>query len=133
MTTITGALLKQEFAVTTNITDLEVIIDSAVDTVNSDAGTTIAYMTGTAGSKTLTCTGGEAAALKPLIAMKLASNAVAGGTSYSRTMGILGESGSQNTGATNSNSQLYERAITNLKNASRSPPILIANEPISYE
>jgi hypothetical protein len=132
MTTITGYLIQLEFGTTEAVANLEVIIDSCVDTVNSDAGTVIGYMLGTTPSKVLTVTGLEAAALKPLIAMKLASKQVAGGNSLSYSVGGLSKSTSTNVGSSNSNSQLYERAITNLRNATRQPPIVVANEQIDY-
>lgn len=114
MTTITGLLIQSEFGTDETVVNLEVMIDSCIDTVNSDAGTSIGYMTGAIGAKTITVTGNQAAAIKPLLAMKLASNAVSGGTSSSYGLGQISESSSQSVGASNSNSQLYLNAIKRL-------------------
>jgi len=114
MTIITGLTIQSEFGISTAIATIEDIIDSSIDTVNSDAGTSIGYMTGATPTKTVTVTGSQAAALKPMISMKLASNTVAGGTSSSLSLGQLSESSSQSTGANDLNTQLYDRAIIRL-------------------
>lgn len=114
MTTITGLTIQAEFGTSETVANLEVIIDSAIDTVNSDAYTSIGYMTGTAGSKTITVTGAQAAAIKPLIAMKLASNIVSSGNSSSFSLNGLSQSNSSSTGANNANSELYRNAIQRL-------------------
>ena len=114
MTIITGLTIQSEFGISTAIATIEDIIDSSIDTVNSDAGISIGYMTGATPTKTVTVTGSQAAALKPMISMKLASNTVAGGTSSSISMGQLSESSSQSTGANDLNTQLYDRAIIRL-------------------
>jgi hypothetical protein len=127
-TNITGLIIQTEFGVSTAIATIEAIIDSCIDTVNSDAGTTIGYMTGSTPTKTVTVTGPQAAALKPLIAIKLASNQVSGGNSQSLGFGGISQSSSVNTGTANSNSQLYERAIMNLKLATRQPQIVLGKD-----
>ena len=111
MTVITGALIQSEFDTTVSATDLEVIIDSAIDNVNSDAGTSIGYMTGTAGSKTVTVTGNQAAAIKSMVALKLASRAIAGGASSSFGLGGLSQSQNVNSSPLNVNVEQYNRAI----------------------
>ena len=53
---------------------VEYMMDDAVDIVNSDADINIPYMSGTAGSKTLSLTGRENAAFTPLMAAVLREN-----------------------------------------------------------
>jgi hypothetical protein len=115
MTVITGLLIQSEFATSETVANIEVIIDSAIDTVNSDAGINISYMTGASPTKTITVTGDQAAAIKPLVAIKLASNKVAGGSSQSYGVGSLSTSSSTNVGASNSNSVMYDNAIRRLR------------------
>jgi hypothetical protein len=115
MTDITATTIQSELNSTVAKETIEIIIDSAIDTVNSDAGTTITYMTGVAGSKTVTVTGNEAAALKPLIAIKLASRITQGATSSSYALGSLSTSSSVSTSASDINLQLYEAAIARLR------------------
>ena len=114
MTVITGLTIQTELGISTAIATIETIIDSSIDTVNTDAGTAIGYMTGATPTKTVTVTGARAAALKPMIAMKLASNTVAGGSSSSIGIGSLSQSSSQSSGANDLNTQLYNRAIIRL-------------------
>jgi len=114
MTTITGTTIQAEFNTSVEITTLEIMIDGCVDTVNLDAGLSIAYMTGVAGAKTITVTGGQAAAIKPLMAMRLASRATAGGSSSSYNIGPVGVSSSSNSSPSDVNAEQYERAIRNL-------------------
>jgi hypothetical protein len=115
MTVITGALIQSEFGTSVAATALEVIIDSAIDSVNSDAGVTIGYMTGVAGAKTITVTGNEAAAIKPMVAMKLASRVTIGASSSSASMGGISMSQSASSGAGDINADQYRRAISILK------------------
>ncbi len=114
MTVITGLTIQTELGISTAIATIETIIDSSIDTVNTDAGTAIGYMTGATPTKTVTVTGPQAAALKPMIAMKLASNTVAGGSSSSIGIGSLSQSNSQSSGSNDLNTQLYNRAIIRL-------------------
>jgi len=111
---ITGLLIQSEFSTTVAVTDIEVIVDSAIDTVNSDAGTSIGYMTGVAGSKTITVTGAQAAAIKPMVAMKLVSRATSGASSSSYTLGGIGSSQSASSSSGDVNADQYERAISAL-------------------
>ena len=122
-TTISAAIIQAEYKSKETVANLEVIINSAIDTVNSDADQTISYLTGTPG--TVDVTGLQASALKPLIALKLASNSVTGGTGSQIAVGGLNSSASINIGGASLNSMLYESAIAKL----RSPPIVVANEP----
>jgi outer membrane PBP1 activator LpoA protein len=115
MTDITGLLIQSEFASDVDVTDIEVIIDSAIDTVNSDAGTSIGYMTGPAGSKTITVTGNEAAAIKPMVAMKLISRSTAGASSTSTNIGALSTSQSASSSTGDVNADQYIRAIDRLR------------------
>jgi hypothetical protein len=124
LTTISAALIQSEYKSSETVANLEVIINSAIDTVNSDADQSIGYLSGTPG--TVTVTGAQAAAIKPLIAMKLASNLVAGGSSTSESLGGISESSSSSTGGSSINSDLYSRAIAKL----RSPPVYISYAPI---
>jgi len=114
LTTITGALIQTEFDSDLTVATLEVIIDSAVDDVNSDAGTNIGYMTGGAGSKTMTVTGNQAVAIKAKIALKLADRAVSGGSSSSNSLGFISESQSVSSSPSSVNADQYERAIRKL-------------------
>ena len=114
MTVITGVLIQSEYSSEETVENIEVIIDSAIDTVNTDAETSIGYMTGAAGSKTLTVTAAQAAALKAMVAMKLTSNIVAGGSSESFGLGGVNKSTSQSSGANSLNQTLYDRAILRL-------------------
>ena len=115
MTVITGALIQAEYDTSITATNLEIMIDSAIDTVNSDAGTSISYMTGAAGSKTITVTGDQAAAIKPLVAMKITSRDIQGASSSSMTLGGLGESQSTSSSANDMNAELYEKAVNRLR------------------
>ena len=114
MTVLTGVLIQSEYSSEETVANIEVIIDSAIDTVNTDAETSIGYMTGVTPNKTVTVTAAQASALKPMIAMKLTSNIVAGGSSESFNVGAVGKTASQSTGANSLNSQLYDRAILRL-------------------
>ena len=111
MTVITGALLQSELGTTVDTADLEVIVDSAIDSVNSDAGTSIGYMTGAAGSKTITVTALEAAAIKPMVAMKLISRATSGASSSAFALGSVSSSQSASSSAGDVNADQYRRAI----------------------
>jgi outer membrane PBP1 activator LpoA protein len=117
MTVITGLLIQSEFNSTVAITSLEVIIDSAIDSVNTDAGTSIGYMTGIAGAKTITVTGMQAAAIKPMIAMKLTSRATSGAASSSFGLHGISTSSSSSSSAGGTDSDQYTRAIQKLKMA----------------
>jgi hypothetical protein len=112
MTVITAALIQQEFATSVAATDLEVIINSAIDTVNTDANQSINPLSGSPG--TVTVTAAQASAIKPLIAMKLASNLAQNGVSSSMSLGSLSQSNSQPTGGSNLNSELYKNAVKRL-------------------
>ena len=118
LTEITGALINSEYGTSIEITDLEVIIDSAIDTVNHDAGTSIGYMTGGAGAKTITVTGSQAAAIKPLVAMKLISRTIQGASSSTINIGPLGKSQSASSSVNDINAELYKRAIDVLRGRS---------------
>jgi len=118
MTVITGLLIQSEFNTTVAVGDLEVIIDSAIDTVNSDAGTSIGYMTGVTPTKTITVTGDQAAAIKPLIAMKIVSRSIEGASSSNITMGGVSSSSSTSSGMNDVNAELYEKAINRLRGRS---------------
>ena len=111
MTVITGLLIQSEFNTTVAVADLEVIIDSSIDTVNSDASTSIGYMTGVTPTKTVTVTGDQAAAIKPLIAMKLISRATQGSSSTSRTIAGMGLSQSASSSTGDVNADQYKSAI----------------------
>ena len=115
MTVITGALIQAEYDTSITATNLEIMIDSAIDTVNSDAGISISYMTGAVGSKTITVTGDQAAAIKPLVAMKITSRDIQGASSSSITLGGLGESQSTSSSANDMNAELYEKAVNRLR------------------
>jgi hypothetical protein len=102
MTDITAAsILSQNGYTITDIPllDVETIIDDCIDTVNSDADIYMPNMAGTAGSKTVTVTGKQNAALKPLIASYLReykktslsnSASTSGSSSTNRSASIAG-------------------------------------------
>jgi len=115
VTVITGLLIQSEFDTTVSVASLEVIIDSAIDSVNSDAGIAIGYMTGVAGTKTITVTGDQAAAIKPMIAMKLISRKMAGAESSPFSITPISRSESSSSGTGDVNADLYLRAIDHLK------------------
>lgn len=119
-TIITATLIKTEFGSSLATADLEVIIDSAIDTVNSDAGTSIGHLT----AGTITVTGDQAAAIKPLIAMKLTSRGINGASSSSFGLSGLSISQSISSSQNDVNSELYDRAINRLKE----PPITIGKD-----
>lgn len=114
-TTITGTSVQDEFNSTVEIATIEIIIDSVIDTVNSDAGTGIPHMSGTSPNKTITVAGIEAAAIKPMIAMKLAARATSGASSSSYNVGPVGVSQSTSSGVNDVNAEQYERAIEKLR------------------
>lgn len=118
MATITATTIQDEFNTDLEAVIIEAIIDSAIDAVNSDAGTSISYMTGSAGSKTLTVTGNQAAALKPLVAMKLASRETEGASSESVSLGPASTSSSLSTSTNEINLMLYAKAIERLQGRS---------------
>lgn len=125
-TTITGLSIQAELGTTVTVANLEYMIDAAIDDVNTDAELTLAYMTGTAGSKTLTVTGAQARAIKEMLKIKLAQRDVQGGSSTSYSLGVINESSSTNNSGSNINMALYRKAIAAL----RSAPIYLSNEPI---
>ena len=75
MVTLSAAicLAQNQYVVTTDFdaTDVEYMIDDAIDTVNQLAGQSIAALTGVAGSMTGTCTRAQAPAVKTLISIML--------------------------------------------------------------
>lgn len=126
-TIITAALIQDEFNPSgISATTLETIIDSAIDAVNQDAGTSIGYMTGTSGTKTLTVTGNQANAIKMRVAMALVDRKTQGSSSSSRSVLGLSMSDTTSTSQGSSYERKYDVAINRLK----SPPIHIVNEPV---
>jgi hypothetical protein len=114
--------------------DVENNIDDYIDTVNSDAGTSIGYMTGTAGSKTVTVTEAQNAALKPLIQVMLRevkktslsnSSSTSGSSSTNKSVNMgpvsFSEGGSIGTAIS---------AASAINNAANSPLLLIYNKAI---
>jgi len=114
MTVITADLINSEFGTTVATADLEVVINSAIDTVNSDAGTSIGYLV----AGTITVTANEAAAIKPMVAMKLASRSTSGASSTSLSIGGLSTSQSASSSTGDVNAEQYLRAIERLKGSS---------------
>jgi len=114
MTVITADLINSEFGTTVATADLEVVINSAIDTVNSDAGTSIGYLV----AGTITVTANEAAAIKPMVAMKLASRSTSGASSTSLSIGGLSTSQSASSSTGDVNADQYLRAIERLKGSS---------------
>ena len=112
MTTITAALINSEFGTSVSVADLEVIINSSIDTVNSDAHISIGYLSGSPG--TITVTGDQAAAIKPLIASKLASRTASGASSSSVNIGSVSKSQSVSSSINDVNAELYIKAIQKL-------------------
>ena len=118
MTVITAESVKDEFNTTLDSDILEAMIDSSIDTVNSDAGLAITYMTGASPNKTVTVTGDQAAAIKPLLAMKIISRQTMGATSQSASLGGLSYSTSASAssgGSSDVNFTLYKNAIDKLR------------------
>jgi len=114
-TTITAAIIQAEFNTEVAAATIEYIIDSSIDMVNADASVAISAMSGTAGSKTVSMTGAQAAAVKACIAMKLASRVTAGSSSTSTTLGPFSTSTSSSSGGSDINLVLYKRAIQRLR------------------
>lgn len=114
-TTITGLILQDELGTSVSVEDLEYIIDASIDDVNSDAEQSIGYMTGTAGTKTLSVTGAQARAIKAMVIIKLALRSVQGGSSTSYSIGVISESSSTNTSNGSLNTELYKTAINRLR------------------
>jgi len=56
---------------TQSYTNVEYIIDDVIDFINSEAGTSISNMAGVAGSKTVTVTGAQNAAIKLVLSVLL--------------------------------------------------------------
>ena len=116
MATITGTLLQSELNTTVTVTTIEYLVDASIDSVNTDAGLSLAYMTGVAGAKTLTVTAEQATAIKAMTALKLASRASQGASSSSYQIGSLGVSQNMSSGLSSDDflSQQYDRAIRKL-------------------
>lgn len=114
-TTITALLIQAEFNTSIVATKLEYMIDSAIDTVNSDADVSISNLSGTAGSKTVSVTAAQAAAIKPLVAMKIASYNTSGSASSSTTLGPYSTSQSNSSIPNDLNMELYKTAIKRLR------------------
>jgi hypothetical protein len=126
MTTITAALIQTEFGVETATATLEAIINSCIDAVNTDANLTIAQLSGSPGSVTVTAA--QASAIKPLIGLKLSANATSGGSSSSISVSAISMS---QTASNNANSNLYAQQYRQAIAKLRSPPIYIANSTIT--
>ena len=82
MTTITAAIILDRFFYestdfdpdaneTASYTAVEYIIDDVIDFVNSEAGTSISPLSGAAGSKTVTVTSAQNAAIKLVLGVTL--------------------------------------------------------------
>ncbi len=56
---------------TTSLTNVEYIIDDVIDFINAEAGTSMSNMAGVAGSKTVTVTGAQNAAIKMVLPVVL--------------------------------------------------------------
>jgi len=73
MVTITAAQMHSETGYSISditVTNLEYLIDNAIDYVNAECGTSISSMAG-GPPKTVTVTAGQSAALKPLIVLMM--------------------------------------------------------------
>ena len=70
-------------------TNLEYLIDNAIDHVNLVCGTSIADLSGVAAAKTLTATENELAVLKPLINLMMRAYIDKGPNINAATMGVM--------------------------------------------
>lgn len=108
---------------TPSTTITEKLIDDAIDEINSECGTTIADLSGSAGSKSLVGTDDENAAVKLLASIKLKQRNARG-----PSLSIAGVSkGAAPT--TSLEEKRLERMLGNLK----SLPIVIKNDPLPNE
>ena len=105
MATLTAAIVLDRFFYestefdpdadeTASYTAVEYIIDDVIDFVNTEAGTSIAALTGAAGSKTATVTGPQNAAIKLVLGVtlketryKISTNSTLGPMGVSESVG----------------------------------------------
>lgn len=109
-----------------SLTNLEYLIDNAIDYVNLHAGLSIADLAGSAESKSLTGTDGQIFAVKALSELMLRA--------YKDKGPNIGLGGLNITSTTSDPHYILETKLVNdVIERLKEPPIIVANEPLPNE
>lgn len=156
MVTVTAAIVLAENGYTTDdfsAVNIEYMMDNVIDTINLMAGTSIAALTGTAGSKTATLTRAENPVFQMLMSMVLRENKKTSLSNSSSTSGSESASSSVSIGALSSSEsssvgtaisataalnneansiyvKMFYDACRALRMATLDPPIYLSNDPV---
>ena len=127
--TVNGTLLQSQFNDSdTSVTNMEIVADNAINTINIFAATALSNLTGTAGSKTGSYTSAQAGSIMAVALQVYREMFKHAAGNSNVTLSQLGVSFTPSVQLLN----FAERVAKQLdrKTASDSPPIYVSNDPV---